>query len=100
DGIGTEIWKEASRVIAADIEKAYAGEKKIDWKEVLAGQKAYDQTGEWLPAATLDTIKEYLIEIKGPFTTPIGRGIRSLNVAQSQELNLFNCLRPVSWFKG
>ncbi|EPU6147530.1 NADP-dependent isocitrate dehydrogenase [Staphylococcus pseudintermedius] len=100
DGIGPDIWEAASRVIDAAVEKAYAGEKKIDWKEVLAGQKAYDQTGEWLPAETLDTIKEYLIAIKGPLTTPIGGGIRSLNVALRQELDLFNCLRPVRWFKG
>ncbi|WMZ51542.1 NADP-dependent isocitrate dehydrogenase [Staphylococcus pseudintermedius] len=100
DGIGPDIWKAASRVIDAAVEKAYAGEKKIDWKEVLAGQKAYDQTGEWLPAETLDTIKKYLIAIKGPLTTPIGGGIRSLNVALRQELDLFNCLRPVRWFKG
>ncbi|HCA7534512.1 TPA: NADP-dependent isocitrate dehydrogenase [Staphylococcus pseudintermedius] len=100
DGIGPDIWKAASRVIDAAVEKAYAGEKKIGWKEVLAGQKAYDQTGEWLPAETLDTIKEYLIAIKGPLTTPIGGGIRSLNVALRQELDLFNCLRPVRWFKG
>lgn len=100
DGIGPDIWKAASRVIDAAVEKAYASEKKIDWKEVLAGQKAYDQTGEWLPAETLDTIKEYLIAIKGPLTTPIGGGIRSLNVALRQELDLFNCLRPVRWFKG
>ncbi|EGQ3747786.1 NADP-dependent isocitrate dehydrogenase [Staphylococcus pseudintermedius] len=100
DGIGPDIWKAASRVIDAAVEKAYAGEKKIDWKEVLAGQKAYDQTGEWLPAETLDTIKEYLIAIKGPLTTPIGGGIRSLNVALRQELDLFNCLRSVRWFKG
>ncbi|EKO0724482.1 NADP-dependent isocitrate dehydrogenase [Staphylococcus pseudintermedius] len=100
DGIGPDIWKAASRVIDAAVEKAYAGEKKIDWKEVLAGQKAYDQTGEWLPAETLDTIKDYLIAIKGPLTTPIGGGIRSLNVALRQELDLFNCLRPVRWFKG
>ncbi|EJO7198227.1 NADP-dependent isocitrate dehydrogenase [Staphylococcus pseudintermedius] len=100
DGIGPDIWKAASCVIDAAVEKAYAGEKKIDWKEVLAGQKAYDQTGEWLPAETLDTIKEYLIAIKGPLTTPIGGGIRSLNVALRQELDLFNCLRPVRWFKG
>ncbi|EGQ4109118.1 NADP-dependent isocitrate dehydrogenase [Staphylococcus pseudintermedius] len=100
DGIGPDIWKAASRVIDAAVEKAYAGEKKIDWKEVLAGQKAYDQMGEWLPAETLDTIKEYLIAIKGPLTTPIGGGIRSLNVALRQELDLFNCLRPVRWFKG
>ncbi|WP_257643534.1 isocitrate/isopropylmalate family dehydrogenase, partial [Staphylococcus haemolyticus] len=81
DGIGPDIWKAASRVIDAALEKAYNGEKRIEWKEVLAGQKAYDETGEWLPQETLDTIKEYLIAIKGPLTTPIGGGIRSLNVA-------------------
>ncbi|MBA8778332.1 NADP-dependent isocitrate dehydrogenase [Staphylococcus schleiferi subsp. coagulans] len=100
DGIGPDIWKAASRVIDAAIEKAYSGEKSISWKEVLAGQKAYDQTGEWLPSETLDTIKEYLIAIKGPLTTPIGGGIRSLNVALRQELDLFTCLRPVRWFQG
>ncbi|WP_281185749.1 NADP-dependent isocitrate dehydrogenase [Staphylococcus schleiferi] len=100
DGIGPDIWKAASRVIDAAVEKAYSGEKSISWKEVLAGQKAYDQTGEWLPSETLDTIKEYLIAIKGPLTTPIGGGIRSLNVALRQELDLFTCLRPVCWFQG
>ena len=100
DGIGPDIWKAASRVIDAAVEKAYNGEKRIEWKEVLAGQKAYDETGEWLPQETLDTIKEYLIAIKGPLTTPIGGGIRSLNVALRQELDLFTCLRPVRWFKG
>ena len=100
DGIGPDIWKAASRVIDAAVEQAYNGEKKIEWKEVLAGQKAYDETGEWLPQATLDTIEEYLIAIKGPLTTPIGGGIRSLNVALRQELDLFTCLRPVRWFQG
>ncbi|HHV8703532.1 TPA: NADP-dependent isocitrate dehydrogenase [Staphylococcus aureus] len=100
DGIGPDIWKAASRVIDAAVEKAYNGEKRIDWKEVLAGQKAFDITGEWLPQETLDTIKEYLIAVKGPLTTPIGGGIRSLNVALRQELDLFTCLRPVRWFKG
>ncbi|MCG7338468.1 NADP-dependent isocitrate dehydrogenase [Staphylococcus sp. ACRSN] len=100
DGIGPDIWKAASRVIDAAVEKAYNGEKKIEWKEVLAGQKAYDETGEWLPQETLDTIDEYLIAIKGPLTTPIGGGIRSLNVALRQELDLFTCLRPVRWFQG
>ncbi|GEQ05387.1 NADP-dependent isocitrate dehydrogenase [Staphylococcus gallinarum] len=100
DGIGPDIWKAASRVIDAAVEKAYNGEKKIEWKEVLAGQKAYDETGEWLPQETLDTISEYLIAIKGPLTTPIGGGIRSLNVALRQELDLFTCLRPVRWFQG
>ncbi|HHM3568531.1 TPA: NADP-dependent isocitrate dehydrogenase [Staphylococcus aureus] len=100
DGIGPDIWKAASRVIDAAVEKAYNGEKRIEWKEVLAGQKAFDTTGEWLPQETLDTIKEYLIAVKGPLTTPIGGGIRSLNVALRQELDLFTCLRPVRWFKG
>ncbi|MGV3244183.1 NADP-dependent isocitrate dehydrogenase [Staphylococcus sp. 11261D007BR] len=100
DGIGPDIWNAASRVIDAAVKKAYNGEKEIDWKEVLAGQKAYDQTGEWLPKETLDTIKSYLIAIKGPLTTPIGGGIRSLNVALRQDLDLFTCLRPVRWFKG
>ncbi|SUM63234.1 NADP-dependent isocitrate dehydrogenase [Staphylococcus saprophyticus] len=100
DGIGPDIWKAASRVIDAAVEQAYNGQKKIEWKEVLAGQKAYDETGEWLPQATLDTIEEYLIAIKGPLTTPIGGGIRSLNVALRQELDLFTCLRPVRWFQG
>ena len=98
--IGPDIWKAASRVIDAAVEKAYNGEKRIEWKEVLAGQKAYDETGEWLPQETLETIKEYLIAVKGPLTTPIGGGIRSLNVALRQELDLFTCLRPVRWFKG
>ncbi|MBI5974221.1 NADP-dependent isocitrate dehydrogenase [Staphylococcus canis] len=100
DGIGPDIWNAASRVLNEAVKKAYNGEKEIEWKEVLAGQKAYDETGEWLPKETLDTIKSYLIAIKGPLTTPIGGGIRSLNVALRQELDLFNCLRPVRWFKG
>ncbi|UXV33387.1 NADP-dependent isocitrate dehydrogenase [Mammaliicoccus sciuri] len=100
DGIGPDIWNAASRVLDTAVEKAYNGEKKIEWKEVLAGQKAFDETGEWLPNETLETIKEYLIAIKGPLTTPIGGGIRSLNVALRQELDLFTCLRPVRWFKG
>ncbi|WP_020007534.1 NADP-dependent isocitrate dehydrogenase [Salinicoccus albus] len=100
DGTGPDIWKSASRVLDAAVEKAYNGEKKIEWKEVLAGQKAYDQTGEWLPQETLDTIDEYLLAIKGPLTTPIGGGIRSLNVALRQELDLFACLRPVRYFEG
>ncbi|MEB6569193.1 NADP-dependent isocitrate dehydrogenase [Staphylococcus auricularis] len=100
DGIGPDIWKAARRVIDAAVEKAYNGEKQIVWKEILAGQKAYDTTNEWLPNETLEAIKEYLIAIKGPLTTPIGGGIRSLNVALRQELDLFNCLRPVRWFKG
>ncbi|WP_338750614.1 NADP-dependent isocitrate dehydrogenase [Bacillus sp. FJAT-52991] len=100
DGIGPDIWAAASRVLDAAVEKAYNGEKKIEWKEVYAGEKAFDKTGEWLPAETLDLIREYLIAIKGPLTTPIGGGIRSLNVALRQELDLFVCLRPVRYFDG
>lgn len=100
DGTGPDIWHAASRVLDAAVDKAYNGEKKIEWKEVLAGQKAFDTTGEWLPQETLDTIEEYLIAIKGPLTTPIGGGIRSLNVALRQELDLFVCLRPVRYFEG
>ncbi|WP_243300412.1 NADP-dependent isocitrate dehydrogenase [Bacillus litorisediminis] len=100
DGTGPDIWAAASRVIDAAVEKAYNGERKIVWKEVLAGEKAFNQTGEWLPDETLDVIREYLIAIKGPLTTPIGGGIRSLNVALRQELDLFVCLRPVRWFEG
>lgn len=100
DGIGPDIWAAASRVLDAAVEKAYNGEKKIVWKEVLAGEKAFNQTGEWLPKETLDQIDEYLIAIKGPLTTPVGGGIRSLNVALRQELDLFTCLRPVRYFDG
>ncbi|WP_111644519.1 NADP-dependent isocitrate dehydrogenase [Paranoxybacillus vitaminiphilus] len=100
DGTGPDIWAAASRVLEAAVEKAYKGEKKIVWKEVLAGEKAFKQTGEWLPQETLDTIREYIIAIKGPLTTPVGGGIRSLNVALRQELDLFVCLRPVRYFKG
>jgi isocitrate dehydrogenase len=100
DGIGPDIWKAASRVLEAAVEKAYNGQKGIVWKEVLAGEKAFNQTGEWLPEETLNVIREYLIGIKGPLTTPIGGGIRSLNVALRQELDLFVCLRPVRYFEG
>ncbi|WP_147803411.1 NADP-dependent isocitrate dehydrogenase [Alkalicoccus halolimnae] len=100
DGIGPDIWKASSRVIEAAVDKAYNGQKGIEWKEVLAGQKAHDKTGEWLPNETLETIREYMIAIKGPLTTPIGGGFRSLNVALRQELDLFACLRPVRWYKG
>ncbi|MGF2617357.1 NADP-dependent isocitrate dehydrogenase [Rossellomorea vietnamensis] len=100
DGTGPDIWASASRVLDAAVEKAYNGERKLVWKEVLAGEKAYNQTGEWLPSATLDAVREYFIAIKGPLTTPIGGGIRSLNVALRQELDLFTCLRPVRYFEG
>ncbi len=100
DGTGPDIWAAASRVIDAAVEKAYQGQRAIIWKEVLAGEKAFNQTGEWLPAETLYTIREYLIAIKGPLTTPIGGGIRSLNVALRQELDLYTCLRPIHYFEG
>lgn len=100
DGTGPDIWAAASRVFDASVEKAYKGKKKIIWKEVFAGEKAYRQFGEWLPQETLDTIHEYLVAIKGPLTTPVGGGIRSLNVALRQELDLYVCLRPVRYFQG
>jgi len=100
DGTGPDIWHASVKVLEAAVEKAYHGKKKIHWKEVLAGEKAFNQTGEWLPKETLDVFKEYLVGIKGPLTTPVGEGIRSLNVALRQELDLYACLRPVRWFKG
>ncbi len=100
DGTGPDIWHASVKVLEAAVEKAYQGKKKIHWKEVLAGEKAFNQTGEWLPKETLDVFKEYLVGIKGPLTTPVGEGIRSLNVALRQELDLYACLRPVRWFKG
>ncbi len=100
DGTGPDIWAAARRVIEAAVEKAYDGEKKIEWLEVYAGEKAFNKTGEWLPQDTLDKIDEYKIAIKGPLTTPIGGGFRSLNVALRQELDLFTCLRPVRYFEG
>lgn len=100
DGTGPDIWAAASRVLDAAVEKAYGGERKIVWKEVYAGEKAFNKTGEWLPKETLDVIRDNIIAIKGPLTTPIGGGIRSLNVALRQELDLFVCLRPVRWFEG
>ncbi len=100
DGIGPDIWKAAVRVLDAAVQKAYNGEKKIEWMKVLAGQEAFDKTGEWMPGATMDAFKEYLISIKGPLTTPVGGGIRSLNVALRQELDLYVCLRPIKYFEG
>ena len=100
DGTGPDIWAASVRVLDAAVEKAYNGKKKIFWKEVLAGEKAFNKTGEWLPEETLDTIREYLIAIKGPLTTPIGGGIRSLNVALRQILDLYVCLRPVKYYDG
>jgi isocitrate dehydrogenase len=100
DGIGPDIWAAAVRVFDAAVDKAYDGKRKLDWHEVLAGEKAHDQTGEWLPDATIEAFREYLVGIKGPLTTPVGGGIRSLNVALRQKLDLYTCLRPVRWFQG
>jgi isocitrate dehydrogenase len=100
DGIGPDIWAASVRVFDAAVQKAYGDSRKVEWKEVLAGEKAFNATGEWLPQATLDAIDEYLIAIKGPLTTPVGGGIRSLNVALRQKLDLYACLRPVRWFEG
>ncbi|MCB0630235.1 MAG: NADP-dependent isocitrate dehydrogenase [Lewinella sp.] len=100
DGIGPDIWAASVRVFDAAVEKAYGGKRKIVWKEVLAGEKAFNQTGEWLPQATLDDINTYLVAIKGPLTTPVGGGIRSLNVALRQKLDLYACVRPVQYFDG
>jgi isocitrate dehydrogenase len=100
DGTGVDIWPAAKRVIDAAVEKSYGGRRTIAWTEVLAGQKAFDQTGDWLPEATVDSFRDHLIGIKGPLTTPVGGGIRSLNVALRQILDLYVCLRPVRWFTG
>ena len=100
DGTGPDITRAAMTVWNAAVEKAYGGKRKIEWMEVLAGEKAFKQTGEWLPQATLDACRENLVSIKGPLTTPVGGGIRSINVAMRQELDLYVCLRPVRWFKG
>jgi len=100
DGTGPDIWASSVRVFDAAVEKAYGGKRKIDWKEVMAGEKSFNATGEWLPAETLDAFREYLVGIKGPLTTPVGGGIRSLNVALRQELDLYTCLRPVRYFSG
>ena len=100
DGIGPDIWRAAQLVFDAAVAKAFGGSRKVGWTEVLAGQKAFDDTGEWLPADTVDAFRTYLVGIKGPLTTPVGGGIRSLNVALRQTLDLYVCLRPIRWFKG
>ncbi len=100
DGIGPDIWAAAVRVFDAAVEHAYGGERKIDWMEVLAGEKAHNETGSWLPDATVDSFRTYLVGIKGPLTTPVGGGSRSLNVALRQVLDLYACVRPVRWFEG
>ncbi len=100
DGTGPDIWRASVRVLDAAVSRAYGGKRRLGWLEVLAGQKAFDQTGSWLPDATLDAFRTYLVGIKGPLTTPVGGGIRSLNVAMRQILDLYVCLRPVRWFQG
>ena len=100
DGTGPDIWAASARVFDAAVEKAYGGRRRIAWMEVLAGEKAYKQTGEWLPDATLEAFRSYRVGIKGPLTTPVGGGIRSLNVALRQLLDLYVCLRPVRWYPG
>ena len=100
DGIGVDIWAASVRIFDAAVQKAYGGKRKIHWFEVLAGEKAKNQTGEWLPGDTLEAIKTYRVAIKGPLTTPVGGGIRSLNVALRQMLDLYVCLRPVQYFTG
>jgi isocitrate dehydrogenase len=100
DGTGPDIWNASVRVFDAVVEKTYGGKRKIHWLEVLAGEKAFNETGNWLPDATVDACRDYLVSIKGPLTTPVGGGIRSLNVALRQMLDLYACVRPVRWFKG
>ncbi len=100
DGTGPDIWASSVRVFDAAVHKAYGGARKVFWKEVLAGEKAFKQTGDWLPQETLDVIANQLVAIKGPLTTPVGGGIRSLNVALRQKLDLYACVRPVRWYKG
>ena len=100
DGIGPDIWAAAVRVFDSAVEKAFGADRKIEWQEVLAGEKAFDETGSWLPDETVDAFRQYLVGIKGPLTTPIGGGIRSLNVALRQILDLYACVRPIRWFEG
>ena len=100
DGTGPDIWRASHRVLDAAVAKAYSGKRKIAWMEVYAGEKAFKQENNWLPDETVEAFREFLVGIKGPLTTPIGGGIRSLNVALRQMLDLYVCLRPVRWFKG
>src|SRR5437868_14217788 len=100
DGTGPDIWRASKRVFDAAVQKAYGGKREIVWKEVLAGQRSFDKSGNWLPDETLDAFRELRVGIKGPLTTPVGGGIRSLNVALRQILDLFVCLRPVRYFQG
>ena len=100
DGTGPDIWRASVRVFDTAVEKAYGGKRRVQWKEVLAGEKSFKQLNTWLPDETLDAFRDYLVGIKGPLTTPVGGGIRSLNVALRQILDLYVCLRPVRWFAG
>src|SRR6187401_157085 len=100
DGTGPDIWRASVRVFDAAVAKSYGGRRAIEWLEVLAGEKSFKATGNWLPDETLDAFRKYLVGIKGPLTTPVGGGIRSLNVALRQMLDLYVCLRPVRWFQG
>ncbi|MEO1129933.1 MAG: isocitrate/isopropylmalate family dehydrogenase, partial [Planctomycetota bacterium] len=100
DGTGPDIWRASQLVFDAAVEKAYGGQRKLHWHEVLAGEKSFNATGSWLPDQTLEDFRTYLVGIKGPLTTPVGGGIRSLNVALRQILDLYVCLRPVRWFDG
>ena len=100
DGTGPDIWRAAVRVLDAAIAKTYGGERKIHWLEIYAGEKSFNEYGSWLPESSVQACRDYLVSIKGPLTTPVGGGIRSLNVALRQMLDLYACLRPVRWFKG
>ena len=100
DGTGPDIWRASVRVFDAAVERAYGGKRKIHWMEILAGEKAFNTTGEWMPAESLEAVREFKVAIKGPLTTPVGGGIRSLNVALRQELDLYACIRPVRYFEG
>lgn len=100
DGIGPDIWWATKRVLDSAIERAYDGNRTIKWKEVLAGEKSYTATSEWLPSETINAIKKYKVALKGPLTTPVGGGFRSFNVALRQQLDLYACVRPVKWYEG
>ena len=100
DGIGPDIWAASVRVFDVAVEKSYDGQRSISWKEIPAGEKANEETGEWLPQESVDTISDHLVAIKGPLTTPVGGGIRSLNVSLRQLLDLYACVRPVKWIPG
>ena len=100
DGTGPDIWAAARKVLDAAVARSYGGARKIEWLEILAGEKAFRTTGEWLPRETIDALKKYVVSIKGPLTTPVGEGMRSLNVALRQVLDLYACVRPVRYYRG